>query len=417
MKLSKAFQLALNILVHSKLRSWLTIIGIVIGIAAVVSIVSISQGAQQSLEERLGDLGIDVITVSPGFSKAKSGGGSFRDHSSGASSTVASLSNKKNLTSKDVLVLKSVPNVKYVMGLVSGREELAYSTKTSSVSIRGVDPSVWEEITSESIDSGRYLTDGDQFSVVLGGNLVKNIFENKIPLNGKVTINGNSFKVVGILEEGSTVYMPITVARNILDDVGDKEFASISAKIKDVDQSEQTIDDITKRLMFSRSILKEDNRDFTVSSPKEMQETIQETLNMVALFLGAIAAISLIVGAIGIANTMFTSVLEKTKEIGIMKAIGTKNKDILAIFLMNSGLIGLVGGIGGVLLGIMTSNLVNTLGASGEGGPGPGMFTTLVTPELIIFALLFSIGIGMVAGVIPAYRASKLKPVDALRYE
>jgi putative ABC transport system permease protein len=135
------------------------------------------------------------------------------------------------------------------------------------------------------------------------------------------------------------------------------------------------------------------------------------------LFLTAIAAISLLVGAVGIANTMFTSVLEKTKEIGIMKAIGARNKDILLIFLFNAGLIGFVGGLGGIILGYFGSGLVSSMGSSGGGMTSRMFGATSVTPELLIGALLFSVIIGMIAGAIPAWNASRMKPVDALRYE
>lgn len=413
MKLKKSLELALNILLHSKLRSWLTIIGIVIGIGAVVSIVSISQGAQEQLESRLGNLGADILTISPGFSRAQGFGGEFRREGDfGGSSTE---STQKNLTAKDTIVLKNIDNVLAVMGQVSSRGDLTYSGKTASVSITGIDISVWKEITTEEIDSGRMLASGDTYSVVLGGNIVSNTFDDTIPLNGKVTIEGKTFNVVGILDSGNTAYIPIDVARTTLEDVGNKEFDSISIKIKDVNLADDTVELIEKKLMFSRGILKESDRDFTITNPSAMQETMQETMNTMSIFLGAIAAISLLVGAIGIANTMFTSVLEKTKEIGIMKAIGAKNKDILIIFLLNSGLIGLVGGIGGVILGIFGSGVISAM-TSTEGGMM--MFSnTAITPQLLIFSLFFSIIIGMISGIIPAYRASKLNPVDALRSE
>lgn len=249
-----------------------------------------------------------------------------------------------------------------------------------------------------------------------GGDIVERTFEDGIPLNSKITIEDKSFKVVGITTSGSSVYMPINVARTILDDVGDEEFDSISVKIENVEIVDETVELIEKKLRLSRGILTEKEQDFSVSNPSEMQETIQETQQQMSLFLGAIAAISLLVGAIGIANTMFTSVLEKTKEIGIMKAIGAKNKDVLMIFLLNSGLIGLVGGIGGVILGIFGSGLIGSMASSSNGMTR--MFgTTALTPELLLGSLLFSIIIGMIAGAIPAYRASKLSPVDALRYE
>jgi len=216
-----------------------------------------------------------------------------------------------------------------------------------------------------------------------------------------------------------TLIIPLESARDLLEDIDEDEFSSIIVKVEDVeDIANKTLPAIEKKLMLSRGILKEDERDFTVSSVLELQQTISETLNTMAIFLGAIAAISLVVGGVGISNTMFTSVLEKTKEIGVMKAIGAKNRDILFIFLFNSGMIGFVGGLGGVILGTIASSFIGMMVGGGAGGMMGRMFgNTALSPELLIFAFAFSIIIGMVAGVIPAYRASRLKPVDALRYE
>jgi len=415
MKLKKSFHLAWNILIHSKLRSWLTIIGIVIGIAAVVSILSISTGAQEQLEDQLGSLGADILTITPGFSKAMGGMGFSGGDGPPGMSEDSSDEDSENLTSRDITVVKSIDNVDVVMGTVSSSGDLTYLSKTATVSVTGVDEKVWSEITTDELSSGRFLTNGDTYSIVIGGNLATQTFED-IPLNSKVTIEGKTFKVVGILESGNGVYMSIETARDVFDDIGEKEFDSISVKIEDVDLSDETVENIETKLMQSRGILNEDEKDFSVSNPSTMQETMQETMSTMSIFLGAIAAISLIVGGIGIANTMFTSVLEKTREIGIMKAIGSKNKDILLIFLINSGLIGLVGGIGGIILGTMGAGLIGSM-TSSTGGISSMFSNTAVTPGLLIFALFFSMGIGMIAGVIPAYRASKLKPVDALRHE
>lgn len=420
MKTRKALQLSLNMLIHSRLRSWLTIIGIVIGIAAVVSIIAVSQGAQRSLEAQLGSLGVDVFTVSPGFSRATGPGGEFRGGGFGEGvgrNTVSS--SAKNLTARDVTVIKGVSNVKYVMGTVSGRADVVYLGKSASVNIRGVDAEVWKEFITTELDSGRYLTTGDTNYVVVGNRVATSIFEEGMQINRQVTIEGKTFKIVGILKESggddSTIFMPIAMARDILEDVGEEEFGAISVKIANVDLTDETIAEIQRKLMLSRGILQDKDRDFTVTSPRAFQETVSSTLTSVSLFLAAIAAISLIVGAVGIANTMFTSVLEKTKDIGIMKAIGAQNKDILLIFLFNSGLLGLVGGIGGVLLGAAGASLIGSLSGTSLGRLSLG--SSYLSPTLIIGAFLLSVIVGMTAGAIPAYRASKLRPVDALRYE
>ena len=418
MRLSKSFQLALNILFHSKLRSWLTIIGIIIGIGAVVAIISISEGAQRTLQERLGGLGADIITVSPGYSRARGagfGGGPGGPEGNGASTQ------EKNLTSKDIMVIKSIPNVKYVLGQVSDRADVTFSSKTATLSVIGVDTSVWKDVTTSTLSSGRFLTQGDSYSAVIGANTANSVFGKTIALNNKITIEGKAFNVVGILSEGSSIYIPIETARNVLPNVGQLEFNSISVKIADVNLANDTMNLITSKLMLSRGIIGNKKQDFSVSSPISFKQTIQQTMSAMALFLGAIAAISLIVGAVGIANTMFTSVLEKTREIGMMKAIGAKNRDILLIFLFNSGLIGLVGGIGGIIVGVLASETISSLGGIQLTGGGRGAFglgaTSFVSPTILIVAILVSVGIGMIAGAIPAYRASKLNPVDALRYE
>jgi len=427
MRLKRSFQLAINIFVHSKLRSWLTIIGIIVGIAAVVSIISMSLGAEQQLEERLGSLGADILTISPGMQRAFGGG--FGGGPEGPSGTSpSSTSTTKNLTAKDIIVLKSIPNVKYVMGQVSGTSDVSYSSKTAKkTTITGVDATVWKEVTTSTLSSGRYLTGGDMYSAVIGENIATSVFGKEVPLNSKIIIGGKSFNVVGILSEGRSIYIPIEAARTVIEDVGTDEFNSISVKITDVSISNETVTKITKKLMLSRGILQESKKDFTVTNPASMQQTMQETMGTMTLFLEAIAAISLFVGAIGIANTMFTSVLEKTRDIGIMKAIGTQNKDIMNMFLLNSGLIGLVGGIGGVILGTISSTAINTLAgvstsASNRGPGGGGLMgalggSSVISIQLVLGAILFAVLIGMVAGAIPAYRASKLNPVDALRYE
>ncbi len=428
MRLKKAAQLAINIFIHSKLRSWLTIIGIIVGIAAVVAIISMSLGAQQQLKDRLASLGADVLTVSPGMQRAMGPGFGGGPPGEGGGSQTSSTSTSKNITERDLIVLRNIPNVEYVMGQVSGTATVSYSSKTvKKFTVSGVDVTVWKDITTDTLTSGRLLKSGDLYAAVIGKDVATSVFGKDIPINTKITIGGKTFNVVGILSSGRSIYIPLDAARSTLDDVGADEFDSVSVKIKDVTLANETVTQITKKLMLAHGILQEKNIDFSVSNPATMQATMESTMNTMTMFLAAIAAISLVVGAIGIANTMFTSVLEQTREIGIMKAIGTQNKDILTIFLLNSGLIGLVGGIGGIIVGVLSSTAINSLAGistttATRGGPPGGAFSILgsssvVSPQLLIGALLFAVLIGMVAGVIPAYRASKLNPVDALRYE
>jgi len=420
MRFRKSFKLALNILLHSKLRSWLTIIGIVIGVAAIVAIVSIGEGAQVNVQERLSRLGADLITVSPGFERASGGfragfgGGGGGVHSMG-SSTITSKA--KNLTNKDLRIIKSTEGVSFVNGIVSGRADVFYLAESASVSVQGVDPLAWSNIVSSELESGRYLNPSDTNAIVIGSRIAKTTFKQPLVLNRDIQIEGRLFKVIGILKESggddNRITMPIEQAREILEDAGRDKYDSITIKATNADLVDQIVAEIDSKLMISRHVTAR-TKDYSVTSSKATQERLQDITQTFTIFLGAIAAVSLLVGAVGIANTMFTSVLEKTKEIGIMKAIGARNSDIMIIFLLNSGLVGLVGGLLGIGLGSAISAILpNFLSGLGPGGS----VRTVIPTSLLVEALLISITIGMVAGAIPAYRASKLKPVDALRYE
>jgi putative ABC transport system permease protein len=418
MKVSKSLKLAVNILVHSKLRSWLTIIGIVIGIAAVVAIVSIGEGMQQNVESRLGGLGADIITVSPGGGRASSG---FHGPHDDEQRSTATSTDAENLTKKDVLVLRTVYGVELIQGTVSGQGEVYYLGEKATISIEGVDPLVWKEMTTSKLESGRFLGPSDYNVVVVGSSIAEDTFKQPLTVNRMIAIEGKAFKIVGILQESGSfggddrkIIIPIEAARDTLEDVGEEEFDSITIKAANTDDVEQIMEEAEQKLLISRH-LTESTKDFRISSSQSTLETMSDITQTISSFLTAIAAVSLLVGSVGIANTMFTSVLEKTKEIGIMKAIGARNGDIMMIFLLNSAIVGLVGGLLGIGLGTGISSLLPFLGMGIMGMGGAGM-TTVVTPLLLIGALLLSMGIGMAAGVIPAYRASTLKPVDALRY-
>jgi putative ABC transport system permease protein len=415
MRIQKSFRLAINVLLHSKLRSWLTIIGIVIGVAAIVAIVSIGEGAQASVNSRLAGLGADIITVSPGFERAQGNFGGFREGGGGGRTTSG------NLTDKDIQVIKSVDNVLFINGVISGRADTTYLAETASLSVEGVEPLAWKNIITTALASGRYLDSGDANSIVIGNSVATRTFKQPLTINKVISIEDKPFKIVGILQasggfggDDNRIFMPITEARDILNKTNNN-YDSITIKVADASLADSIVNETTQKLIISRQLLGK-TQDFTMTSAQAIQQQIQSVTQTFTLFLAAIAAVSLLVGAVGIANTMFTSVLEKTKEIGIMKAIGAKNRDIMIIFLLNSGLVGFVGGVIGISLGAgISSILPNFLG--NIAGLGRGGITTVVPLSLLAEALLISIAIGMIAGAIPAYRASKLKPVDALRYE
>jgi putative ABC transport system permease protein len=407
MKLSKCLKHAFNMALHSRLRSWLTILGIVIGVASVVAIVSLGAGMEQSIESQMGALGGDIITITPGFSRGGPMG--FRGESTGTRAT----SEEPVLTRTDVQVLRGIPDIALIDTQIRGDVNVSYMGKSGTVSLSGVDQKVWSQITTEEIRNGRMLDSADYNVVVIGGNLADSYFDQPLGINKMITIEGTAFRIVGILDsESNTIIMPVQMAYQLLDEKEKDTYDSIVVKIRNEDDLDEVIDKIKNKLMISRHVTEKD-RDFSISSNKQMTEMRSEMMSSMNTFLTAIAAVSLLVGAVGISNTMFTSVLEKTKEIGIMKAIGARNRDILAIFLFNAGLIGLAGGILGVILGIILSGALPSL----MGGTPMSRGGTYVSLNIIMIALSVSISVGLIAGFIPAYQGSKLKPVDALRYE
>ena len=409
MRNSTYLKMGLNMLVHSKLRSWLTIIGIVIGIGSVVGILSLGEAMEEQVQSRLAEMDLTLITISPGYTKASSNmpghGGGW-----GGGGTTTDV----ELTDDDIDALQGLDGIEYIAGQISGSEPVVYSGENATLTITGVDTQVWQYMTTLETESGRLLEPSDKYIAVIGSGVATETYDQDVGINQVIIINGKSVRVVGILtEEGSgdrSIYMPIDSAVNLIDDAEEDVYDSITVKAKSEDLVDGLMEDIEKKLLISRHIVKEDDQDFTVSASKSMAESVTEMTSSMTLFLGAIAAVSLLVGAVGIANTMFTSVLEKTKEIGTMKAIGAKNRDILMIFLFNSAMVGLVGGILGVTLGAFVSSGLQAMMGQMTSGSG-------VSLHLMIEGLVLAIVIGVVSGVVPAYRASKLKPVDALRYE
>ena len=412
MKLSKCFRHALGMVVHSKLRSWLTIIGIVIGVASVIAIMSIGAGLQESINSQLSGLGGDLLTLTAGFSR---GGNFFGQRGGGGGGSAGGVATDEEivLDRADVQALKGLPDVLLIDTNIRGNVKVTYLGKVGTVSATGVDQKVWSKITTLSIREGRFLDSADQNVVVIGGRLADSYFSQPLGINKALTIEGGSFRVVGIIDDQSnSVYMPIQIAYQVIPEKETDVYDSIIIKVKDEDLLNESIERIDKRLMVTRHVTEKD-KDFSITSNKQFQQTRAAALSSISAFLVALAAVSLIVGAVGIANTMFTSVVEKTKEIGIMKAIGARNRDIMLIFLMNAALIGLVGGLIGVAVGAALSGVLPALLSDTPLTRGG----TIVSLSSVVLSLSVSVIVGIAAGIIPAHQASKLKPVDALRYE
>ena len=398
------FSFGISNLRKRKMRTWLTMLGIFIGIAAVVSLVGLGQGIQKSVNEQFEKLGVDKLIISP----------------KGTFSGIGGTGNIK-LTKKDIDAIKKVPGIDEVSGMLIATGKIEFNNRVRYLMVSGIptdkDRKLIEEMQSYEIASGRDLKTNEKNKVVLG-RLFKegNIFNPNLKLGDKIKINDVEFKIIGFFapfgntEDDKNIIIPEDIMRQVFD-LKD-EYSIIIAQTSPGLDPEIAAERVEKELRNKRN-LEENKEDFTIQTSKELMESFQVILNIIQIFLIGIAAISLVVGGIGIMNTMYTSVLERTKEIGIMKSIGAKNSDILIIFLIESGILGLVGGLIGIILGISFSKLVE-LGAKLA---GYGMIQTSFPLYLILGTLLFSFLIGTISGVLPARQASKLKPVDALRYE
>ncbi|HII01529.1 TPA: ABC transporter permease [Methanosarcinaceae archaeon] len=413
----------------NRLRSWLTIIGVIIGIASVMAIVTTGEYFQEQVTETLESLGGDTITIvaSYPFDSVEM---DFDEAGEPVVSEEPVEIQNPQLTKTDVFALRRIPAIEYVNVNVETGVDIEYGGEKTSVWVKGVDPRVWPDITKKKIGEGRMLKPGDRAVVVISSELAHEAFEREIRLNQMVLLNGKSYRVVGILAKddgllggmgglfGSSVYLPYEEVYSFKQDEeslseGERDvYDSIEVKLYSGADHEAALEEIESRLRLSRRV-DEKTQDFYVSSPKEAIESTRKLIDGLTAFLAFIAGISLLVGSTGIANTMFTSVLEKTKEIGIMKAIGAKNRDILLIFLCNAAMIGLVGGIIGILLGTAAVQVILLMISVRMQIP----FEFALSIKGTLVATLVSIIVGLIAGLVPAKNASELKPVDALRYE
>ena len=400
------FFLAFNNLKRRKLRAWLTMIGIFIGIAAVVALISLGQGLQNYITGEFEKLGSDKIIIQPK--------GGF-----GAPGTITSES--LILTKKDVDFIESLRGVDWVAAYLMKPSQAKYKDQSSVEYTTGIETKDLDfliDIGSIKILEGRTFKDGERNKIVVGyDHAYGDKWDKKLNIGSTIEIEGTEFKVVGILDkignhiDDGSIYVPKETLREVLHNENEESYVMI--KIVDGFDPLDVAETIERKLRQFRDE-KEDQETFTIQTSDQLLKSFQSIFGVVQAVLIGIAAISLLVGGIGIMNTMYTSVLERTKEIGTMKAVGAKNSDVLKIFLTESGLLGLVGGAIGVAIGMGLGKGVEYIATTVLGSP----FLKAAFPwYLIVGALAFSFLIGSISGVFPAMQASKLKPADALRYE
>jgi putative ABC transport system permease protein len=407
--------MAIKSLLTNKLRSALTMLGMIIGVGSVIALMSIGRGAQASILSSFDRLGTNLLSVVPSSGDASSGMGGF------ALTT-------PSLTLKDAEAIENAYGVVMVAPANENFIQLDTGNEMKFAVLEGVTPE-YLRVMNHDVTSGQFITQSDvnsrSLSVVLGPDTASALFGDKDPLGQTVKIKGYRFKVVGVLEAvGGTMmgismdnvaYVPITTFQSRLfpqrTASGEDAVQQIAVRITDSNVIPDTRADIENVLRRRHRISADENDDFSVISQQQMVSTINQVTGVFSIFLGAIASISLIVGGIGIMNIMLVSVTERTREIGIRKAIGAKRRDILVQFLLESGVLSLIGGGIGILGGWLVSFIISQIPVSGM------TIQALVTSDIVALAVGVSILIGVASGIYPAMRAARLNPIDALHYQ
>jgi len=393
----EGIKLALRSIRERKLRSFLTIIGIVIGIAAIISMMSIGEGTNQYVQEQFEQLGSNKIIISTFTGMGPE-----------------SMFGAEELKEKDVALVKSVRGVELSIPILYKTLSTTYKDTTISSFVFGMNSNDAKDIFEGSqfeIRSGRWIRPGDKYTIVLGSMASKENFGKELKVRDSITIEDRSFEIIGVMEEvgnsqdDSQIYMTLETLREITGE--EEEISAIFAQAYDVKDVEEVADRIQQKLdnKYGEDV-------FAVMSTSTLANQVSSMMSAISIALGGIASIALVVAGIGIANTMYMSILERTKEIGIMKSIGATNTDILKIFLIEAAMIGLIGGIIGLAAGTGLSNIIG-YALESQGLP----LKTVVSVQLASLGFFFSIVVGVLSGVLPARKAAQLNPIDALRYE
>lgn len=403
MSLLESLRVSFRSIRANGLRSILTMLGIIIGVAAVIAMVAIGEGTSARVASQINGLGSNLLLVTPGQAtqgRVSLGAGSLN-----------------TLTLADAEAIAQNDSVASVAPSVSGRTQIVWSSNNYSTSLEGT-TETFPQVRNVSVAQGRFFTHFEverQFHVaVVGTEIVSNLFEGANPIGQTVQINQIPFTIIGVLRsQGSSgmtnnddkILIPVTTAMSRF--TGGSHVGAIYVSASSADEMEQAMLDIQRTLRMQHGLRGGEADDFRITSQSDILETAQEVSSSMTALLSGIAAISLIVGGIGVMNIMLVSVTERTREIGIRKAIGAKRKDILRQFLIEAVTLSLIGGVIGILLGIGAALLLSKLG---------GM-DTAISAAPILYAFLTSTLVGVVFGVYPAQKAARLKPIDALRYE
>ncbi|WP_437618109.1 ABC transporter permease [Sorangium sp. So ce1151] len=387
-------------LASNRMRTLLTMLGMIIGTAAVVAVLGIGEGARSSVEGRIRSLGANLLMVRPGSAST----------SGVRSGTV------KTLTEDDADALKALDGVAAVAPERSGSAQLRYMASNLNASVTGITPA-YLEVRSLSMGSGVPFSDLDEQQrarvVILGANVARQLYPGASPLGTRLQINGSAFRVVGVLaEKGSGmgspddgVFVPMSTHRSVL--FGQDHLSTISLQLASEDRSDTVIAQLDQLLRLRHRLRADQPSDFEVRSQAEMLATMGQITGTFTTLLGSVAAVSLIVGGIGIMNIMLVSVRERTREIGVRMAVGARRRDIMRQFLVEAVVVSLAGGVAGVGLGYGAAVALSRFGE----------WATIVPPYAVGLALGVSILIGITFGVGPARRAARLDPVEALRFE
>ena len=400
----ESFLMAWASLVANKLRSLLTMLGIIIGVAAVIALVSIGNGVKQDIENSISSLGSNLLVVLPGAPRTP-----------GARPSQGSM---KSLKISDYEAIAKLEGVKAASPMTNGSYVVIYQNKNWTTSVAGVN-SNFQDVNNWTMTSGRFFSDKNvqnrERVAVVGETVVKNLFTDEDPVGKEIRVKNIPFRVIGVLkskgngtmgnDQDDTVLIPYTTSMERVE--GIDYLRRVYVVAKDDEGIDRLQADIENLLRVRHNIKDTNLDDFNIQNMKSIMETVAQTTGTFTLFLGAVAAISLVVGGIGIMNIMLVSVTERTREIGVRKALGATYSVIVTQFLIEAVVISLIGGFIGIAFGIGASKVI---------GMVSGMSTVVSVPT-IIMSFAFSMAIGLIFGIYPARKAAKLNPIDALHYE